>query len=687
VTSPETRAWFVRLVGPIAVLALGAGFADAQIPVPESVLHTFVSGEGVPAGNLLQATNGTFYGTTLHGGPGNFGTIFQLTADGTFSVLYTFTGGADGGEPRSALVQGADANLYGTTSFGGALAYPSGYGTIFRIDGAGHLAVLHTFTGGMDGAMPSALVLASDGAFYGTTYGGGSADRGTVFKLDPQGTFTSLHSFTGGFGGAGTDGAHPRAPLIQATDGNFYGTTSGTVGGGFGAIDSAIFRMTPDGSVTVVHQFGGAEGTSPGAAALLQGADGNFYGTTTLGGASGHGAVFRMTGGGLVTALHSFGIGIGLSRIPSDGSAIIQATDGSLYGAEDAYDRAAYRIAPDGSYTTLQSLAGGAVVARCVIQATDGNLYGTADTIFQLRLTPTNVSLTADFDGDGKGDLVVYRPATGEWFVRYSSSQYSYANAATFQWGLPGDEPVVADFDGDHKSDLAVYRPTTGTWYIRFSSSQYSYATWTSYQWGLPGDVPLGADLDGDGKADLVVYRPRDGTWYVRFSSSNYGYANWTALQWGLPGDTPLVADVDGDGKSDLVVYRPATGEWFVRYSSSQYSYANAATFQWGLPGDEPVVADFDGDHKSDLAVYRPTTGTWYVRFSSSQYSYATWTSYQWGISGDVPLGADLDGDGKTDLFVYRPSDGTWYIRFSSSNYSYANWTAFQWGVAGDLPL
>jgi hypothetical protein len=296
---------------------------------------------------------------------------------------------------------------------------------------------------------------------------------------------------------------------------------------------------------------------------------------------------------------------------------------------------------------------------------------------------PGRASLADDFDGDAKADLALFRPATSEWFVRQSSSGYSFSNYLDVPWGLPGDIPVSGDFDGDGKTDLTVYRPSEGNWYIRYSSTAFS--TWTKISWGLPGDTPLAADFDGDGKTDLVVYRPATSTWYVLFSSNNYSYSTWTSYQWGLAGDLPITGDFDGDGKTDLIVYRPQEGNWYVRYSSAGYGYTGWTSYQWGLPGDVPIAADFDGDGKTDLVVYRPQEATWYVRFSSKGYGYTGWTSYQWGLPGDLPAPNDFDGDGITDLVVYRPQNGTWYVKFSASNFS--SWTSYQWGLATDTPL
>jgi N-acetylneuraminic acid mutarotase len=298
---------------------------------------------------------------------------------------------------------------------------------------------------------------------------------------------------------------------------------------------------------------------------------------------------------------------------------------------------------------------------------------------------PSSVPVS-DFDGDGRADLVVFRPSSGQWHLRTSSSGYSFNTASSYTFGTSTDRPVAGDYDGDGQTDLAVWRPSTGEWLIRRSSAGYASSSQWIYQWGLSTDIPVIADFDGDNRTDLVVYRPASGEWYVRSSTTSYSY-NYQVYQWGLPGDTPMPGDFDGDGRADLGVYRPSNGYWYIRYSSSNYSYSNWAAYQWGLPGDVPLQADFDGDARGDLAVYRPSTGEWFVRFSSSNFSYSNYAAYQWGLPGDIPLATDFDGDRRTDLVVYRPSDGTWYVRYSSSNYSYSNWSAHPWGLQGDIPV
>jgi uncharacterized repeat protein (TIGR03803 family) len=248
-----------------------------------------------PSAGLIQGTEGNFYGTTAHGGANtcflragyhvSCGTVFKITPTGTATTLASFS--QAGFYSLSPLTQAIDGNFYGTTSEGGGTTDP-GAGTVFKINPSGTLTVLHTFVGA-DGQAPlGALVQGSDGNFYGTTsFGGGNSGyAGTVFKLTPSGTFTTLHSFGSG------DGAEPRAALIQATDGNFYGTTSGA---GFG-LDGTIFKITPSGTFSTLFTFNGTNGENP-FSTLIEGANGDLYGTTSLGGADGDGTVFSLSAG------------------------------------------------------------------------------------------------------------------------------------------------------------------------------------------------------------------------------------------------------------------------------------------------------------------------------------------------------------------------------------------------------
>jgi photosystem II stability/assembly factor-like uncharacterized protein len=271
-------------------------------------------------------------------------------------------------------------------------------------------------------------------------------------------------------------------------------------------------------------------------------------------------------------------------------------------------------------------------------------------------------SLIADFDGDGRTDISVFRPAGGYWHIFQSAEGTPIAQ----QWGINNDKPAPGDYDGDSKTDVAVFRPSDGHWYILRSSDGSVIAQ----SWGLGADIPVAADYDGDGKADLAVFRPSDGNWYILKSSDG----SFTAQHWGTSEDKPAPGDYDGDGKADLAVFRPSARIWYILRSSDNTLSAQS----WGLSSDKPVAADYDGDGKTDLAVFRPTNGNWYILKSSDGSN----SAQQWGLSTDMPAPGDYDGDGKTDIGVFRSSSGTFYILKSTDN----TMLAAQWGTNGDLP-
>jgi uncharacterized repeat protein (TIGR03803 family) len=269
-----------------------------------------------PNGGLVQSSSGDFYGTTVGGGRYGDGTVFRITPGGSLTTLYSFNG-TDGAAPYAGLVAALDGNFYGTTQAGGS----HGDGTVFSITPAGALTTLHAFQGA-DGARPSAALLESgDGVFYGTTAGGGTGDNGTAFAITADGALSTLHRFDG------TDGAHPYSALVAANDGRFYATT---VDGG-PAGDGTVFSIDRQGHFATVHAFAFSDGAHP-YAGLVQATDGAFYGTTVGGGALEYGTIFRMTAAGEVTTLHD----ACSLFLCADGaltySALVQATDGNLYG-------------------------------------------------------------------------------------------------------------------------------------------------------------------------------------------------------------------------------------------------------------------------------------------------------------------------------------------------------------------
>jgi len=270
---------------------------------------------------------------------------------------------------------------------------------------------------------------------------------------------------------------------------------------------------------------------------------------------------------------------------------------------------------------------------------------------------------STDFDGDGKTDPSIFRPAPGEWWVSKSSDGGNFAT----QFGVATDKLLPVDFTGDGKTDVAFFRPSTGFWYVLRSDDFSFYA----FPFGGNGDVPAPADFDGDLKADAAVFRPSTATWYISKSTGGT-----MIQQFGLTTDLPVTADYDGDGKADIAVYRPtgANGaEWWIMKSSG----GTFAT-QFGSATDKAVPADYTGDGKADVAFWIPSTGQWFILRSED----LTYYAFPFGGSGDSPVPGDYDGDGKADAAVFRPSNSTWY-----ANKSGGGTLIQQFGQTGDVPV
>jgi uncharacterized repeat protein (TIGR03803 family) len=465
-------------------IALAALPAHAQTPVTETVVHNFglppLSGAH-PYGSLLADPSGNLYGTASQGGKAGAGVVFKIDSAGQQSVLYSFTGGADGKTPNAGVVRDPQGNLYGTTAYGGT----SNAGVVYKLSPTGAQTVLHTFTGGADGGNPDApLVLDPGGNLYGTTTNGGSAGLGAVFKISRTGAQTVLYSFQGG-----NDGAHPYAGLTLDSSGNLYGTTinggpanagvvyklvSGThetvlytfMFGSDGAypyagviLDSAgnlygtateavqaegvVYKLTPAGQQTVLYSFNGESGSYPLGSIVLD-ANGNLYGTTSKGG-SGSGVVYELNAAGTEAVLHRFAGPDG--SYPYGGLTLNAA--GHLCGTTSQggtdSEGAVFTMDAAGTEAVLFNFPGpgdGTQPDAGVTLDAAGNLYGTT------------------VDGGPAGHGVVYRVSTsGQETILYS-----------FTGGADGSSPssaVVLDsagniygttLEGGTNNDGAVYK-------------------------------------------------------------------------------------------------------------------------------------------------------------------------------------------------------------------------------------
>lgn len=370
-----------------------------------------------PGGEACQISQGSGTGITT-----NIDSVVITCATSTWhgfteTVLYSFTGGDDGADPTTGLTEGSDGNLYGTTSAAGTNG--SG-GTVFKITTAGVLTVLHSFKNATftDGSVPSGVIQGADGSFYGVTTYGGATGNGTVFKITPTGTESVLYSFVNGVGG---DGFNPSGNLIQATNGNFYGTAPS--GGAYG--NGAIFEITPSGQESILYSFNASanDGFSPGSG-VIQASDGNLYGTTPGNGTNvntSFGAVFKVTLSGQETLVYIFqGQTVSDGQLPEAG--LIQGVDGNFYGTTSeggsGVSGTVFKLTPAGVETVLGNFnAGGSTSVNgyspiaSLIQASDGNLYGTNNlggahnndgTVFQV--TPQGVTTLVYAFGANTGD-------------------------------------------------------------------------------------------------------------------------------------------------------------------------------------------------------------------------------------------------------------------------------------------
>ncbi len=475
------RGSFSRLVTIIVVFC-----AATAISLPAQTLTTLHNFAGYPNdgaspyARLVQATDGSFYGTTYAGGAsgncqGGCGTVFRITPGGTLTTLHSFDW-YDGASPSAALVQGTDGNFYGTTYGGGVNHY---YGTVFKITPSGTFTSLYSFctqANCADGAMPYAgLVRATDGNFYGTTLEGGSNNGcslgsgscGTLFKITPGGTLTTLYSFCAQPGCA--DGGNPYAGLVQASDGNFYGTTFGRGANGYGT----VFKSTPSGALTSLYSFCAQANCADGQypyAGLVQGTDGNFYGTTPEGGGGAYhlgGTVFKVTPSGTLTTLYNFCSLPGCADGDSAHAALVQATDGNFYGTTGGGGAycipnsgcgTVFKITPSGSLTTLHSFDGsdGKGTSAGLVQATDGNLYGTTayganpactaglggcGTVFRLTgPPPSTTSVTSSPNPSMSGQLVTITATVGPAGPPMPTGTVSFTSNGT---AIPGCTSVL----------------------------------------------------------------------------------------------------------------------------------------------------------------------------------------------------------------------------------------------------
>ncbi len=366
------RSIFRAAVIATAALLCAATAVSAQtVTTLYSFQDNALSGANPWYVTLVQGTNGNLYGTTYNGGVDGVGTVFSVNSAGAQKIAYSFKAAVtDGANPTGGLTLATNGDFYGTTQQGGSVSQ----GVIFKMTQNGVIQILHNFNGFIDGAFPwGPPIQATDGNFYGTTSGGGINGRGIVYKMTPVGTVTTIYKFDV------NHGYYPIAPPTQGLDGLLYIPVS--QGGAFYC--GTILQMTTAGVINGAYSFPCGSGGSFPVGPLVQASNGNFYSTTQDGGANGEGVVYQVTPSLAVTVLHSFGVNFGDGTFPSAG--LILGTDGNYYGSTSSGggndDGTLFNSSTSGTYTGLYSFNNSANLSQSdplspPVQYTDGNFYG-----------------------------------------------------------------------------------------------------------------------------------------------------------------------------------------------------------------------------------------------------------------------------------------------------------------------
>jgi len=478
------RNRYSGIAGASLLLALAPGSLSAQT---FTTLANFDQMYGVPANSsgssIVQGPDGNFYGTAS--GSGSNGTVFKVTPSGTLSALYTFTGGKDGVNPQGGVIVGSDGNLYGASAsaifkltLGGTLTVLNsssqitsstpliqasdgnfysttniGFGGIvYKMTPAGVVTVLYTFLDNTSGHgfQPGPLIQGMDGNLYGTTATGGGTsgvtefNYPTVFKISTGGSLTTLADLVFGTGGS------PTGPLVQASDGNFYGVDADA---------NVAFKMTPAGAVTTFYNFCNANGCPNGSyptGALIQGQDGNLYGTTEKGGAGNSGTIFQLTLAGNVTTLYSFCAQSGCKSGGNPTGSLYQASNGTFYGTTGYGGANGY-----GTVYSFQlpaasggpSILNGGIVNAASYAQTNGAgnpvAPGALVTIFTSQLSATAASFnTSTLPSSLGGVSVTFNGITAPMVQVVPSGQYPFVSAQVPFEITPGTASVVINVNG-----------------------------------------------------------------------------------------------------------------------------------------------------------------------------------------------------------------------------------------------
>jgi len=668
------------------------------------------------AGSVLTVNNSVFSGNTGGGGSGGSGgainNVGTLTVtNSTFNSNTIGFGGAIANQGAGTLSVSNSTftnNTVTSTSSTGL-----GGGAIYSNTTASGVAVTitnSTFTGNMETGRSGggAGIRNRQGTMEisGSTFANNSAldSGGAVANSDVMSINNSI--FTGNSStavnaavGAGHGGAIANGWQLTITNSLIAGNSAANTGGGIAFINpnsAATFlnvtNTTISGNLANANAatsggVGGGIGKSGPGTATVTGSTivGNRVQSSIGGGVFLDGGTLTLHNSIIANNTATSGLDISSGTINSlgynlirttTGATISGTTTGNITGVDPLLGPLSYNGGPTRTHALLAGSpaidAGDpttfpATDQRNIARPQDGDGAGGARAdigAYERRLTNEIFANNRfDFDGDGKTDLSIFRPAGGEWWYSKSSNG---GNAAA-QFGQSTDKIVPGDYTGDGKADFAFWRPSSGQWFV-LRSDDFSFF---AFPFGISTDTPVPADYDGDGKADAAVFRASNTTWYINKSTGGTDI-----ITFGAAGDKPVPADYDGDGKADIAIYRNNAGisEWWIRRSSN----GSVLALQFGISTDKAVQGDYTDDGKADVAIWRPSNGNWFI-LRSEDFSFY---SFPFGASTDTPAPGDYDGDGKLDAAVFRPSNNTWFIQRSTAG------TLIQgFGQTGDLPV